>query len=73
MLMAIDEEHHEEGDKDGMKMYLEDKTKIDSGPLTWWQKMRSGIPSLLELLSSCTPSFPHLIHPSTFSQRPGSL
>lgn len=30
MLMAIDEEQHEEGEKDEMKMYLEDKTKVDS-------------------------------------------
>ncbi len=46
MLMAIDEEHHEEGDKDGMKMYLEDKTKIDLGPLTWWQKNEEWYPKL---------------------------
>lgn len=32
MLMAIDEEEHAE-EKDELKMYLADKTKVDSGPL----------------------------------------
>lgn len=36
-IRKIDEEEHAE-EKDELKMYLADKTKVDSGPLAWWQK-----------------------------------
>lgn len=38
MAMATDEEQQTEGRNNEIKQYLEDRTKVDSGPLTWWQK-----------------------------------
>ncbi|ROL45250.1 Lovastatin nonaketide synthase [Anabarilius grahami] len=57
MLMAIDEEDHAE-EKDELKMYLADKTKVDSGPLAWWQKNEHRYPKLAKAAKSlhCIPS-----------------
>lgn len=57
MLMAIDEEEHAE-EKDELKMYLADKTKVDSGPLAWWLKNEHRYPKLAKAAKRlhCIPS-----------------
>ena len=46
MLMGIDEEQQTEEQNSEMKRYLEDKTKVESGPLAWWQKNEERYPKL---------------------------
>ncbi|KAJ8361882.1 hypothetical protein AAFF_G00414240 [Aldrovandia affinis] len=47
LLCGKDEEKEDQGadSKDEMNDYLQDRSKVDSGPLAWWGKMKTGIRS----------------------------
>ncbi|KAI9523077.1 hypothetical protein NQZ68_031166 [Dissostichus eleginoides] len=46
MLMAFDEDQQTEDEKNEMKTYLEDRTKVDKGPLIWWKINEERYPKL---------------------------
>jgi len=46
MLMASDEEQQTEAEANEIKTYLEDRTKVDKGPLTWWKINEERYPKL---------------------------
>ncbi|KAK1875359.1 Zinc finger BED domain containing protein 1 [Dissostichus eleginoides] len=46
MLMAFDEDQETEDHKKEMKTNLEDRTKVDKGPLIWWKLNEERYPKL---------------------------